>query len=316
MILIVAPQQDAHAQAVRTKLAEQTDDIIELDLAQFPQQAQVALNFMSDAGQHESVVSNYERELDLTTCTVVWWRQPRSFVLHPELTDQVYRSFAYTECQAALTGLWLALDAQWINHPLRCETAVRKPLQLKLAQAVGLPIPATLITNNPIRARAFVQTHGIERTRYQAFSANTQRWHEARLLQPQQLALLDNVCYAPVLFQEDIPAKADLWVVAVGETMFAQLVPMNQPTSENPLSSGMAYTLPAGLANQLHTLMQQLGLVYGLLHLRLTPKGEVVFLEVDPTGDWLPFEQQPQQPITAALADLLLTYHVACPLLA
>jgi hypothetical protein len=127
MILLVSPEEDAHTQAVRRCLIHMGAEVAPLDLAEFPQQAQITLKIGAQHGPGEHLLSNYEGDLDLRNCHAVWWRQPQPFVLHPELTDQIYRSFAYIECQATIAGLWLALDAFWVNHPMRAEEALRKP---------------------------------------------------------------------------------------------------------------------------------------------------------------------------------------------
>jgi len=309
MILIVAPEADAHAQAVRAHLRQMGAQVALLDLAEFPQQAQVAMNLGKSYEQWESTLSDYERDLNLSECRVVWWRQAQPFLLHPELTDQAYRSFAYVECQSTISGLWLSLDAFWVNHPVRNEAAARQVYQLKVAQQVGLTIPATLITNNPVRARASVQQHGIEHTVYRTFSAADNSWQAERLLAPQQRSLLDNVCYAPVVFQEYVPAQADLHIVVAGESIFAGIVPgtVDMPEDEPmSFSAGIApYTLSPQLREQIRHLMAQLGLVYAVLHLRITPTGKLMFQTLNPTGSWLSLEERTDFPISEAVAQLL-----------
>ncbi len=54
--------------------------------------------------------------------------------------------------------------------------------------------------------------------------------------------------------------------------------------------------------------MGALNLVYGAIDMRLTPDGEYVFLEVNPAGQWLFIEERTGQPITATLANHLLTF--------
>jgi glutathione synthase/RimK-type ligase-like ATP-grasp enzyme len=56
--------------------------------------------------------------------------------------------------------------------------------------------------------------------------------------------------------------------------------------------------------------MDRLGLVYGAIDMRLTPEGEYVFLEINPTGQWLFIEAATGQPIAAAFADLLIQHDV------
>jgi glutathione synthase/RimK-type ligase-like ATP-grasp enzyme len=226
-------------------------------------------------------------------------------MLHPELTDRLYRSFAYIECQATIAGLWLALDAEWVNHPMRSEEALRKPYQLKLAQQAGFALPATLITNSPSRARAFVQQHGVERTVYRAFSSTARTWHEARLIPTQPMALLDNVCYAPVVFQEYIPAQNDLRVVVVGNELFAAVAPVLAGERANIIGELEPYALTPALAGQVRTLMTRLGLGYGVVHMRIAMDGQPLFIELDPSGSWLELEEQTEQPITQAMARLL-----------
>jgi glutathione synthase/RimK-type ligase-like ATP-grasp enzyme len=305
MILAVSSEQDAHLQAVRHSLEQMGAPLTVVDLAEFPQQAQVTLNFSLQQGCHESILSDYQRELNLSDCPVVWWRQPRPFLLHPELTDQHYRSFAYIECQATIAGLWLALDAFWVNHPMRSEEAQRKPYQLKVAQQVGFSIPATLITNNPMRARSFVERHGADRTVYRAFSATAHSWHEARLLPSQPMTLLDNVCYAPVIFQEYIPAYNDLYVVGVGNDLFAAVAPALCGDKVDTVGELEPYPLNPALTDQVRTLMARLGLVYGVVHMRIAQDGQPIFIEIDPAGAWLQIEEQTGLPITQALARLL-----------
>jgi glutathione synthase/RimK-type ligase-like ATP-grasp enzyme len=53
-------------------------------------------------------------------------------------------------------------------------------------------------------------------------------------------------------------------------------------------------------------LMQNLGLVYGAIDLRLTPDGQYVFLEINPAGQFLFVEKATGQRISAALAHALL----------
>ena len=65
----------------------------------------------------------------------------------------------------------------------------------------GLETPTTLVTNSPEDARAFVETQGADRTIYKAFSATAQHWRETRLLKSDEFKLLDNVKFAPLIFQ-------------------------------------------------------------------------------------------------------------------
>jgi glutathione synthase/RimK-type ligase-like ATP-grasp enzyme len=64
--------------------------------------------------------------------------------------------------------------------------------------------------------------------------------------------------------------------------------------------------LPSAIQAKLLALMDRLGLVFGCVDIILTPAGEYVFLEVNPSGQWGWIEDKTGMPITSALVDLLL----------
>jgi len=162
--------------------------------------------------------------------------------------------------------------------------------------------------------REFITEQGYERTIYKAFSATEQEWRETRLLQSEELALVDNVQYAPAIFQEYIEAQYDLRITIVGDNIFSAAIYSQETAYRVDSRMDLANAriepvcLPPNVEAQLHTLMAQLGLVYGAIDMRLTPDGRYVFLEINPAGQWLFIEQQSKQPITACLASVLSSH--------
>jgi hypothetical protein len=310
--LVISSEKDLHAKVVLERLRALDARAGLLDLSDYPQRWRLSMNYGRPAGQDHRLRRVRDGEFALSECGVIWWRRPQPFELHPEIADHGQRSFVYTECLEALSGMWLSLDACWINQPTRDDEAARKAFQLKVAQKVGLEVPITLITNNPDDARDFVATHGPERTVFKAFSATLQHWRETRLLREDEVALLDNVRFAPVIFQEYIPARVDLRVTVVGGIMFASAV-HSQATAYHvdyriDLESAQVepFELPTTVVERLRTLMDRLGLVYGAIDMRLTPEGRFVFLEINPSGQWLFMEERTGQPITDAFVRLLI----------
>ncbi len=250
--------------------------------------------------------------LDFADCRVAWWRRPQPFALDPGISDPESRNFAMVEAHSAFSGLWLTLDAFWINHPTRDEEAARKVYQLRVAQDLGLRTPRTRITNDIEDARAFIADCGPHQTVYKAFAGTERAWRETRLLRPGELDLIANVRFAPVIFQEYITAGVDLRITVVGDRLFPAAIHLRGSEYEVDFRMVMAsariedVTLPPAVTESLLTLMQRLGLVYGAIDMRRTPEGEYVFLEINPAGQWLFVEERTGQPITEALADLML----------
>src|SRR5260221_5932211 len=107
------------------------------------------------------------------------------------------------------------------------------------------------------------------------------------------MALLDNVKLAPVIFQKYIPADVDLRITMIGEQIFPAAIHSQETEYKVDFRMTMekarfeAVELPPKVVRMLRDLMKRLGLVYGAIDMRRTPKSEYVFLEINPAGQWL-----------------------------
>ena len=280
------------------------------DTARFPQSVGLTVSTSGDRWDAGMSIDGAAAR-SLGEARSVWWRRPLPFRLHDDMGDDEDRAFAYGECHAAVTGLWSCLDARWVNDPDRDQIASRKMLQLKVATALGLRVPRTCMTNEPEAAKRFVEAEGEDGTIYKSFAATEKAWRETRLLRPEERELLDNVRFAPVIFQEHIPAVVDLRVTVVGEAVFPAEIRSQQTGYLYDFRMTMdeadlaPHKLPDEVVDRLLALMTHFGLVYGAVDMRLTPDGEYVFLEVNPAGQWLFVELRTGQPITEALCDAL-----------
>ena len=57
----------------------------------------------------------------------------------------------------------------------------------------------------------------------------------------------------------------------------------------------------------LHRLMRSFEINFASIDMILTPKGEFVFLDLNPNGQWLWLEEELGLPLVASMADLLTT---------
>jgi glutathione synthase/RimK-type ligase-like ATP-grasp enzyme len=309
MILILSTPLDEHAQTVMAELLKLDTKSQLLDLSEFPQKLRLSL-FYED-GKHRFLFGCDEQGLKLEDCRSIWWRRPQQPVISKEIIRDTHRNFAMNEVAEALQGLWQSLNAFWINDPLLDQAASRKVYQLCIAQDVGLEIPSTLISTCPGSVREFIARKKFDNVIYKAFSATEAEWRETRLLRKNELDLIDNVRFAPVIFQDYIEAEVDLRVTVVGDDIFAAAI-NSQETSykvDFRIDMGKAHInevrLPDEIEKKLHALMKRLGLVYGAIDMRLTPDGRYVFLEINPAGQWLFIEQQTGQKISRAIARML-----------
>ena len=309
MILILSHPADDHANGVLSRLARRKHPATLLDSSDFPARASLTQYFTE--GGARVIYTSAGRQVDLTDCHAAWWRRPLPYTLHDGM-DPDAASFTYTECHEAFGGALALLKVAWVNPPHLDERAHHKPLQLATAAEVGLCVPRTLITNDPDDARQFIAELGMARTIFKTFLASEQHWRETRLLRDDELAQLDSVSLAPVIFQEYVAAEADIRVTITGDRMFATAIRPGPDSYAIDFRMDMAAasfeptSLPDDVAANLRALMRALGLVYGAADFRRTPDGNHVFLEVNPAGEWLFVEERTGQPITEAMADLLI----------
>lgn len=306
MILIVSFHDNPHVQAVRQHVSRPT---AVFDVADFPSGASLEVSF-SDRCDRLRLAAEGRHEIRIEDVGAVWYRRERPLELDPALTDPTSRLFAWSESNEALTGVWRALDCFWMNPPAADEAGQRKVRQLQLARRVGLRVPDTLITNNPSSARAFVVEHLERGVIRKALRNIAEAPRPTALVTAEDLTRIGDVRYAPVTFQQFVPANLDLRVIVVEDEIFAAAI-RSDPEYRTDYRMGIGsarffpYTLPDDVASALIALHHRLGLVYGASDFRVTPDGEHVFLEVNPAGEYLFASERTGQPVPQAIAACL-----------
>ena len=307
-VVIISSKTDAHATAVCEDLRMLGQPAILLDLSDFPLHSLLSMQYSNGRG-NELRLNTPTGEIDFREVRSIWWRRPQNFQLDPSLKDHSSMQFAFNESHEAITGLWHSVDAFWINNPASDATAHRKAYQLRVAKDLGLVIPETLISNDPAAVRQFIGDG--EKVICKAFSATEANWRETRLVGEEELANLDAVKFAPVIFQRYIEAVYDLRITVIGTEVFPAAIYSQESAYAIDCRIDIgnarieAVPLPDDIHQKLHMLMDELGLVYGAIDMRLQPDGTYVFLEINPAGQFLFIETATKQPIALCMAKTL-----------
>ncbi|NMR21446.1 MvdC/MvdD family ATP grasp protein [Cellulomonas fimi] len=313
MIGIIAGKSDVHAAGVAAQLRALGSEPVLLDTGHVPTQVRVTSRHSVEEPWRATWVEpgdSGEVVTDLTALRAVWWRRPQHHELHPELTTEADRRFAYQEVDAAVRGIWSCTDAVWVNDPDRDLAGSRKLHQLKVAAELGLRIPRTCATTDPAQARAFLAAEPAGAI-YKPFLGTEEAWAETRLVEAVDVANLGHLRFAPVIFQELVPGGLDIRVTVVGRDVHAAEIRAHESSYEFDFRMDQAHAsihrheLPGPLVDRLHALMDRFGLLYGAIDLRRAPDGDYVFLEVNPAGQFLFVEYATGQPITGSMARLL-----------
>ncbi len=307
VIVAVSHARDEHAPPVLAALRRLRERVVLLDLADFPLRGRIALEYGKRS--RGATLETAAGALRADRVRAVWWRRPEPFDLGRGLS-RADAAFSFRQALEALAGLAASLDARWVNDPWRDAAASHKPGQLALAGRLGLRVPSTLVTNDPDRARKFLARRGRTGAVHKTLQGIGDDWRPTRLVRSSDRARLDALPWAPVIFQEYVPG-VDVRVTVVGDEVFAAEIDARETASPEDFrqvwkEARMApCALPKRVELRLRRLVTELGLRYAAIDLRRRDDGEHVFLEVNPSGQWLFVEQRTGQPITAAVARLL-----------
>ena len=191
-----------------------------------------------------------------------------------------------------------------LNPPAPGLGIQNKPTQLLLMQAAGVPVPETLITDDPAAVRAFAEGGAV------VFKPVT-GGALAKRLDPDMLEALDLIEAAPVIFQRFVPG-VDVRVTLVDDWLVSAVL-VETPAGVVDLRADPHYSategsyreveLPEVVRDAILTARRALGLRFAGVDVRLDPDDPKRFalLEANPSPTYLDVERKMKHPIGEAL---------------
>ncbi|MGH3829560.1 MAG: MvdC/MvdD family ATP grasp protein [Pseudonocardiaceae bacterium] len=310
-VLILARDLDPTADRMVTLLGERGVEVFRVNTAWFPTHVQVSVELRN--ARWCGVLTAPHGRLDLDRVHAVWYRSPEAYRMPPELSP-TEAHHARVEAKYGLGGVLASLPGLWCNHPSRVADAAYKPVQLVRAAAAGLAVPDTLITNEPNAVREFA-ADGATVTKLVGGMAideeGVRKNVYTRLLEEGDFTDLRGVEHSTHLFQRWVPKARECRVTVIGPNITAAAITAGSPqgyvdyrTDYDNLSCELVDP-PERVIAGIRLLMTGFGLVFGALDFVITPAGEWVFLEINPTGQYGFIEHATGAPLSAQLADLL-----------
>jgi glutathione synthase/RimK-type ligase-like ATP-grasp enzyme len=274
---------------------------------------------LTKADFHFAMAENtVRREVSVGTKTValsevdaVWYRR----AIHPGPTASLSRSesaFVGGELRHLTLGLVLNPEVTWVNPIDKVSVAELKLYQLQIAQQLGFRVPRTVISRDAGTLRTFATRneygtickpifHGMFVDESSIYSVLTRR------ITPESIDA-DSVKVCPVLLQEEIKRESDVRATFIGPHCFVadikgdpSLVDWRDPDVS---VSYVAGSLGQEVEGMCRAMLKKLGLIYGAFDFVRTPDGDLVFLEVNPTGEWAWFEDRLGFPMREAFIQL------------
>lgn len=204
---------------------------------------------------------------------------------------------------------------KWINHPFIESFADLKFRQLRTAQACGLSIPPSIITQDIEKLRLFTSKYG--RCVIKALGDHPLRVEKDGVLHAGFTAELDEDAVnssrwdhnSSVFVQALIPKIADIRTTVIDDCCFAAkiTVPKNSPLDfrNSEKSDVVPYDLNDETRTNLIKLVKALGLRYASCDLGLCQDGSLWFFEANVSGNYLWTEHAAGLPISVNIANAL-----------
>ena len=319
-ILIITHSNDNESIArVAEAIARKGGHAIRFDTDRYPTDVRLSA-YYDTSGDECLMLTNEEGEFDLREVTAVWHRRLNFGANLPAGLDRQMRHASVGEASAAAHGMLASLKAFRMDHLHHIRHAENKQLQLQVARELGLKIPRTLTTNDPVAARAFVKSceGGVVTKMLSSFAI----YDEGKELvvftnpvKPEDLADLSGLSLCPATFQELLTKSLEIRVTVVGRSVMSAALDSQESARAahdwrrdglRMVQDWRAYQLPDEVEQKILRLMDYFSLNYGAIDIILTPDGRHVFLELNPSGEFFWLERSPGLPISEAIADVLV----------
>jgi len=311
--------RDVHAEELVAELAQRGAPVYFFHTDRFLRLCRLSIE-LDQPGRLSGLLELPAGDLALEEVKSVWFRGPQIELGDPPGHDGEAADFVHRETEAALFGLFGVLDqAFWVNHPDAVRAAEDKLGQLKLAQACGLIIPRTLVTNDPQHLLDFYESckgEVITKTfrRLAFYQAGHERLILTNRLQREHLAHIERLRHVPCLFQEYVPKDIELRVTVIGQQVFAAEIHSQRSTTSRDdyrrydfaRTPYYPHTLPPAVEAACLRVLQHYGLAFGAIDLIRRPDGAYVFLEVNANAQFLWVQDLTGMPMRQALAEMLM----------
>lgn len=216
----------------------------------------------------------------------------------PELAA---RAQAWTETLTA----WTEVAPQRVVNRLSATLSnFSKPYQAQLIRSAGFAVPETLVTNDPDAVKAFQARHG--KLVYKSASSIRSI---VRMLDDAALKRLDCIRELPTQFQEFIVGE-NMRVHVVGDRVFAvrivsEAVDYRYAGRDGLDVAMLPVALPEALSARCIRLSRLLRLPFCGIDFKVSPSGEYLCFEVNPSPAYSYYQEQAGIPISDALVRYL-----------
>jgi len=261
--------------------------------------------------QQASVLLDAQTKMTLGPFTVepgdaIWIRRPDVPTHNPNVAE-ADRKFAEQEYRAFYHSTAYTLEMLpvfCVNKFSAARFIHNKAVQLNLARACGLRVPATLLSNSPGRIREFV-SRASHRAIGKGFSPHVwQREEEGSVsvtqtfeLTPEQLPSDEVLTYAPGIYQEMIVKQFDVRMVLMGNKVYSFALHNLKRALDWRQDAGLGNVqveiipTPPSVEKRILEFARKARICFGSVDFAIDDNGQWWFLEINEQGQFLWLDQ-------------------------
>jgi len=302
-IMIATLEHDPHADRVIERFLQRGVETFRLHMANSDTSLSLKAYINNDKTEVELEEINNGYNFNSSRARSIWWRRS-SESLYKSI-DSSSIPYARRETKTLYDGIWSIMDTYWMSEPSVMRNADNKPEQLFRAKRLGFSIPRTLISNRKNHIIEFMdQNSSVEYIYKSATSAifypkaeeldKDIKVAEVTIITPDVIDQIGDFEPIPLIIQEVIPKRYELRVTVIGKSVF--FAKINSQDAEVSCldwrkareNIKMESYLPSPKLKALCLeLTHSYGLNYSAIDLIVTPEGEIVFLEINPGGQFI-----------------------------
>jgi len=323
-ILLIGLEEDAHTQEVQKQI-KSLDSEVKVVLFNPHSDGhfiEITAGNVSELSPGCVIVVNGER-IPAKSIKSVWYYLKPPMPPPDQLQDlqgQFARDFADKEWGMVLRSLRSYLShARWLNPMAGAQLLNCKPYQLRLAQQVGLTVPKTCITNNPVAVeKIFDEVHHgrvIFKTMSPLFVPPDNVVFTTEITKEFPSKSRATMAQCPAIYQELVERKSDLRITVVGRAVFPVRISSQSLAEKRDRLDWRRHQdkdelfseaqISESFKKRLLDFHEKAGLVYGAYDF-LERGDDVIFLECNSGGAWLWLEHAVGLKVSEHIARYLL----------
>lgn len=301
-ILIITHTGDNFSIEKVTEYIEKNNcEVIRFDVDLYPLQNKLSTIFQD--GEWVSYLETADTKIRVDDVAAVWYRRAYNIGngLKEEMDSKFYGA-AMGEIRNTLFGFLESFDCYSLGKPSVYRRLDSKEEQLKIADKIGLKIPATCLTNNPEEAKQFIIKHenvvAKMQTGFAIYEDGVESVVFTNVVKEDKFEELESLLYCPMQFQKMIQKKRELRVTVVGQDVYAFEIDSQQfedakvdwrKDGVNLIDKWLPTELPKDIEEKVLELLDVYNVDYGALDIIVSPEDDYYFIEINAAGEffWL-----------------------------